>query len=39
MVIFVKTKSGNFVEHAGVFFESSGLFCVCVCVCVCASLG
>ena len=26
IVIFFKTKSGNFEEHAGVFFESSCLF-------------
>ena len=26
IVISVKTKSANFEEHAGMFFESSGLF-------------
>ena len=30
IVIFVRTKSGNFVAHAGVSFESSGLFSLCV---------
>ena len=31
IVISVKTKSANFEGHAGMFFESSGLFFFLVC--------